>query len=90
MRRPSLQMITPHHFPISPERVVGLQHLLLLGHAERRREIWNNVSPCFVAYGSCEEARHRLDRFVLEAARWEGLEAPTPGKIEPEVEAARV
>ena len=51
---------------------VGLQHLLLLGHAERRREIWNNQSPCFLAFSSAEEARYRLDRFLSEAGRWEG------------------
>ena len=74
-----------------PESVtVGLQHLILLGHAERRREIWDNRSPCYLAFGSAEEARHRLDRFLLEAARWEDRPAVASVAVEPDVDAATV
>lgn len=81
---------SPKAWGIPKGEVVGLQHLILLGHAERRREIWSNQSPCFLAFGSPEEARYRLGQFVLEAARWEQVEAPVPTEIEPNVEAADV
>ena len=29
---------------------LGLEYLLVLGHAERRREIWNNRAPCVLAF----------------------------------------
>lgn len=73
---------------IPRDRVVGLQHLVLLGHTERRREIWNNQSPCFLAFGSPEEARHRLNQFLLEGGRWTGTTAPDPVTIEPGIVAA--
>lgn len=72
------------------DRAIGLQHLILLGHAERRREIWNNQSPCFLAFGSPEEARHRLDYFLLEAGRWTGEEISGPVEIEPGIETTDV
>jgi Uma2 family endonuclease len=80
----------PAKWAIPPDVVVGLQHLILLGHAERRREIWNNQSPCFLAFGSAEEARHRLDRFVLEASQWENAGSPAAAEIEPDVDVADV
>ncbi len=80
----------PKRWAIPRGRTVGLQHLILLGHAERRREIWNNQSPCFLAFGSSEEASHRLDHFVLEASQWEGMKAPAPVEIEPHMETANV
>jgi hypothetical protein len=70
--------------------VVGLQHLILLGHAERRREIWNNKCPCCLAFGSAGEARHRFERFIFEAARWEDLPPVAPVSVEPELDTARV
>jgi len=75
---------------IPPDREVGLQHLILLGHTDRRREIWNNKSPCVLAFGSPEEARHRLNRFLAEAAQWKGLPTPQSVQIEPGMEAADV
>lgn len=75
---------------IPRDQVVGLQHLILLGHAERRREIWDNRSPCVLAFGSAEEAEHRLRQFVMEAARWEDAAAPSVVPVEPDVEAADV
>lgn len=80
----------PRAWAIPRDRVVGLQHLILLGHTERRREIWNNQSPCFLAFGSAEEASHRLDRFLAEAARWTGTTMPEPVEIEPGIETADV
>lgn len=62
----------------------------ILGHTERRREIWNNQSPCCLAFGSPEEAHHRLERFLLEAARWKNVEPPRPVEIEPGIEAADI
>ena len=74
-----------------PEAVtVGLQHLILLGHAERRREIWDNRCPCALAFGSADEARHRLDRFMFEAARWEGRAVVPAVPVEPDVDAATI
>ena len=70
--------------------VVGLQHLILLGHAERRREIWGNRAPCVLAFGCADEAAHRLRQFVLEAARWEAAPTPPVVPVEPDVEAASV
>jgi hypothetical protein len=75
---------------IPRDRVIGLEHLILLGHTERRREIWNNQCPCFLTFGSEQEARHRLDRFLLEAARWKGMDTPQPVEIEPGVAVADV
>jgi len=75
---------------IQSDLIVGLQHLILLGHAERRREIWNNQSPCFLPFGSADEARHRLDRFIFEAARWEDQPPVAPVSIEPELDIATV
>lgn len=78
------------HWAISREQVVGLQHLILLGHTERRREIWNNRAPCVLAFGSADEARHRLDHFLLEAARWEDAPVPSAVEHEPDVVTADV
>jgi Uma2 family endonuclease len=72
------------------EAAVGLQHLILLGHAERRREIWNNQSPCFLAFGSDEEAKFRLERFMLEASWWEGTAVPSMAVIEPNVDSVDI
>ncbi len=55
--------------------VLGLEYLFLLGHPDRRWEIWDNRAPCVLAFGSAEEAQMRLPHFVEEAARWEGLPA---------------
>jgi Uma2 family endonuclease len=88
--KPSAGDGRPESWAIPRDQVVGLQHLILLGHAERRREIWNNQSPCFLAFGSSEEASHRLDRFLLEASRWEGAAVPKRVEIEPDMETADV
>ena len=87
---PAAEVVTPKAWAIPRDSTVGLQHLILLGHAERRREIWDNQSPCFLAFGSSEEASHRLDRFVLEASQWEGVKGPTPVEVEPDIETADV
>ncbi len=80
----------PTDWAIPQGVTVGLQHLVLLGHAERRREIWDDRSPCFLAFGSADEARHRLDRFLVEAARWEDRPAVPAVAVEPDVDAATV
>jgi hypothetical protein len=81
---------SPPAWGIPRDRELGLQHLILLGHTERRREIWNNRSPCALAFGSSEEAEHRLRKFVSEAARWEDTAMPSPVRVEPDVEAADI
>jgi Uma2 family endonuclease len=80
----------PPAWALPPNREIGLQHLILLGHTERRREIWSNQSPCFLAFGSPDEARHRLNRFLLEAARWQRALTPPLVEVEPGMEAANV
>jgi Uma2 family endonuclease len=61
---------------VPPEQPIGLEYLLLLGHPERRFEIWDHRSPCLLAFGSEVEARYRLRHFVEEACRWEAVAAP--------------
>src|SRR5205823_5027449 len=52
------------------EKRLGLEYLLLLGHPERRREVWNNRAPCTLAFGSPAEAARRFRDFVDDACRW--------------------
>ncbi len=59
-----------------PEMRLGLEALLLLGHPERRYEIWDNLAPCVWPCGSVEEALARFAHFVEDAARWEQLPVP--------------
>ncbi len=75
---------------VSPETRLGLEYLLLLGHPERRREIWNNRTPCVLSFGSPTEARARFGHFVEEASRWEAVAAPRPASLGPDDEQAEV
>jgi Uma2 family endonuclease len=70
---------------VPAEKRLGLEYLLLLGHPERRREIWNNRTPCVLAFGSPEEARLRFTHFLEDVCRWE--QAPTPRPSSPEADA---
>ncbi len=55
---------------------LGLEYLFLLGHPDRRWEIWDNRAPCVIAFCSEEEARLRFKHFAEDICRWE--QAPLP------------
>lgn len=81
----------PQEWGVPEEERVGLEHLLLLGHAERRREIWDNRAPCRLAFASEREASTRLASLLADAAAWEGEAAPSPVRqVEPGIETAEV
>lgn len=75
---------------IAPEKRLGLEYLLLIGHPERRYEIWNHHAPCVLAFGSAAEARLRLAHFLEEAASWEQIASPRTAALETDVEQAEV
>jgi Uma2 family endonuclease len=75
---------------IAPEKRLGLEYLLLLGHPERRYEIWNHRAPCVLAFGSPTEAKRRLAHFLEEAARWEQTALPRATALDADVEQAEV
>jgi hypothetical protein len=75
---------------VAPEKRIGLEYLLLVGHPERRYEIWNNRAPCVLAFGSTTEARWRLTHFLEEAASWEQAAPPRTTLLEANVEQAEV
>jgi len=56
---------------ISRDTRMGLAYLMVLGHPERRFEIWDNRAPCVLAFGSDEEARFRFGHFLEDICRWE-------------------
>jgi hypothetical protein len=62
---------------LPPEFAVGLEYFFHLGHPERRWEFWGNKAHSVLAFGSVSEARARMDNFLKEACRWEGLPGPT-------------
>jgi Uma2 family endonuclease len=64
---------------VPPDQELGLEYLFLLGHPERRWEIWDNRCPCVLAFGSPVEARHRFRHFLDEACRWEQSATPSAG-----------
>jgi hypothetical protein len=63
---------------------------MLLGHAERRREVWGGRVPCRLAFASEREAELRFRGFLDDAARWEAAPVPTPGPLETAGEHAEV
>lgn len=75
---------------VSRDERLGLQYLLLLGHPERRYEIWNNRAPCLLAFGSPEEARLRFGHFLEDICRWEIASSARPTAMAPETEMAEV
>ena len=77
-------------FLIAEEKRLGLEHFLVLGHPERRHEIWDNRSPCVLPFGSEKEARKRFQELLEDACRWEGLPAVKPAPLDPDGEAAEV
>lgn len=72
------------------EQKLGLEYLLLLGHPERRFELWNNRAPCVLPFGSTAEAAHRLRQFAEDAGRWEGMSVGEPTTMAEDVEQAEV
>jgi Uma2 family endonuclease len=75
---------------VAPEIRVGLEYLLLMGHPERRYEIWSNRAPCMLAFGSAEEARLRLEHLLDEAASWEQAARPQTAVLDSDAEQAEV
>lgn len=75
---------------IAPEKRLGLEYLLLVGHPERRSEIWNHRAPCILAFGSVAEARLRLAHFLEEAASWEQTALPRTTSVDADVEQAEL
>lgn len=75
---------------VDPRKRLGLEHLMLLGHPARRHEIWREISPCVLAFGSPNEARGRLRHFLDDAARWTGGSVPRTLELAGDVEAARL
>ncbi len=75
---------------LPPEMSLGLEHFFLLGHPERRWEIWGNRAPCVLPFGSTTEARVRLGQFLEDAARWEQAPVPRASALAPDVEQAEV
>jgi Uma2 family endonuclease len=75
---------------VPPAQRLGLEYLLLLGHPERRWEIWGNRVPCLLAFGSAEEARVRFGHFLEDVGRWEQSPTPEPSVVEPSVVSAEL
>lgn len=75
---------------VDPARTLGIEYPLLLGHPSRRHEIWQDHSPCLLAFGSAPEARERMRSFLADAQRWTGLPVPRVLAFSEETESARV
>jgi hypothetical protein len=75
---------------IAPNIQLGLEYFFLLGHPDRRWEIWGNHSPSVLAFGSPTEAAARLSSFVEEACHWEGLPMVKAAPIGPDTDQAEV
>jgi len=73
-----------------PDMRLGLEYLLLFGHAERRHEIWENQAPCILAFGSEEEAQLRFGHFLKDICQWEGVPLVASTRIETGLEVATV
>ena len=75
---------------IPPDIELGLEYFFLLGHPERRWEIWNNRCPNVLAFGSATEAEARLPHFLAEACAWEGLPKVKAQRIDSDTDVAEV
>jgi hypothetical protein len=89
-RRLATEMEPIPEWLLPPEFPVGLEYFFLLGHPDRRWEFWNNKAYSVLAFGSAAEARARLDHFVAEACRWEGMPKAKPGALGDDVERAEI
>jgi Uma2 family endonuclease len=83
-RRPIPQWLVPE------EIRVGLEHLLLMGHHDRRHEIWSNRAPCVLPFGSEAEAKQRFGDVLTDICRWEARPFPRDTKIDRGRELAEV
>lgn len=72
------------------EKSLGLEYMLLVGHPERRYEVWGDRAPCVLVFGSSEEASARLRDFLGDACRWESMPSTKPLTIEPDLEVAEI
>jgi Uma2 family endonuclease len=72
------------------ELPLGLEYLFLLGHPERRSEIWNNRAPCMLPFGSSQEAHFRFEHFLEETCHWEQKSRPGSALPDIDVEQAEV
>lgn len=70
--------VEPEFFA-APDEVVGLQHLLLAGHPDRRYEILDGFAPCVAAFRDETLARIRFEQFAREIAQWEDVSPNTDG-----------
>jgi hypothetical protein len=59
-----------------PDEPLTLEHLLLLGHPQRRFEVLDDVAPCAVAFRDARKARSNFEDWARQAARREGLAEP--------------
>ena len=73
----------------NPKVRLGLEYLFLLGHPERRYEIWDNRAPCVIAFSSEEEARLRFTHVAEDICRWEEVPLPKSSADCDMVEAGR-
>jgi hypothetical protein len=69
---------------------LGLEYLLVLGHPDRRWEIWNNRAPCVLAFGSATEAKLRFTHFLEDICRWERAPLPAAAPAPNDGETAEV
>lgn len=89
--RKVLSSDAPPERPLSIEpQVMGLEYPLLLGHPGRPHEIWQDHSPCVLAFGSVDEARQRFHQLLTDANRWTGGPCATVLQLSDDVEAARL
>jgi Uma2 family endonuclease len=75
---------------VPPDKQLGLEYLFLLGHPERRWEIWGNRAPSVLPFGSPEEARVRFHHFLEEVCRWEGVRVAAPSCLGTDEDLAEV
>lgn len=81
-RAPIPEWLVPKNLPI------GLEYFFVLGHPERRWEVWNNKAHSVLAFGSATEAKARMDHFVTEACHWEALANRGVAKLADDVDQA--
>jgi Uma2 family endonuclease len=75
---------------LPPDFAVGLEYFFLLGHPDHRWEFWNNKAYSVLAFGSPTEARARLDHFIAEACRWEGLPTAKPTSMSDDADRSEI
>jgi Uma2 family endonuclease len=75
---------------ISPDVRVGLHHLLLLGHAESRYELWHGQGLCLLTFGSATEAKLRFQHFLEDICRFRQEPLARSTELDPNIEMAEV